>query len=389
MKNLKRRLEYFIKHNRAAHWLYINLVSLAVRVIGLFVRVDDRLVLFTGLGMRYNDSPRAIFEYMREHALTERYRCIWAVDEPEKYAIDGAEIIAVDTPKYFLTALRARYWVACVNIERGLHFKKKKTVFLNTWHGAAINAMGNAVGGRHDFDWRHTDFVCCSGEYEKEILVRDCRARRENLIETGLPRNDRLYRTSEEEKRALRERLGLPSDKKVVLYAPTWRDSTDGGIDFKLTCPIDCERFARELGDRYVLAIHSHWITTSLDGVAATDCVFDFSSHPDINDLLIAADLLISDYSSIILDYAILCRPIICFGYDFDEYTAARPLYFDAETTLPGGVVRTEDALIARLRTLDFDAECEASRAFRDSHVTFGGDATRRCVEYLFGSVEK
>ena len=380
-----KRLEYLIKHNRLLHWLYIHTLSLVFRFIGLFVRTDDQLVLFTGLGKKYNDSPRAIYEYMRRSGIADSYRCVWAVDSPDSYVIEGAEIIRADTMKYFITALRARYWVACVNIERGLHFKKKRTVFLNTWHGAAINFMGNAVRGRRDFDWRKTNFVCCSGDYEKEILVRDCRALPESLIETGLPRNDRLYRATDAERLEIRARLGLPEDKRVVLYAPTWRDSKDMGAEYKLTPPINWEKWKRELGDDHILVIHAHWITTALEGLMSDgDFVRDLSGCGDVNDLMIASDILISDYSSIIFDYSVLCRPICCFGYDFDEYTAARPLYLDLDSTIPSGVLRDEDALIAHLRSLDYASECEKTRAMRNAHLNYGGDATRQCVEYLF-----
>ena len=215
--------------------------------------------------------------------------------------------------------------------------------------------------------------------------MRDCRALPENLIETGLPRNDRLYRATDAEREAMREKLGLPADKRIILYAPTWRDSEDLGAEYKLAPPIDWKRWERELGDEYMIAIRSHWITTSLEGV---DCesgfVRDFSGWSDANDLLIASDMLISDYSSIIFDYSVLCRPICCFGYDFDAYTAARPLYLDLETTLPSGVIRDEDALLAHIRSLDYESECAKTRALRNAHLNFGGEATRLCVEYLF-----
>lgn len=127
---LKKRLEHLLKHNRFVQTIYRYTMSGVFKFIGLFVRMDKKLVLMNGHGFRYNDSPRAIFEKMTELGMLEDYRVVWALKEPDKYDIPNAKKIKMDTFKYFITALKAKYWISCVNIERALHFKKKKTVYL-------------------------------------------------------------------------------------------------------------------------------------------------------------------------------------------------------------------------------------------------------------------
>lgn len=386
MRKFKKWLEHLLKHNTFIQTLYRVVMSAVFKFIGLFIRTDENLVLMNGHGFRYNDSPRAIYEKMAELGMLSKYRVVWALREAEKYEIEGAEKIEIDTPKYFITALRAKYWISCVNIERALHFKKKNTVYLNTWHGASLNHVGNAVSKRNDFHYEHVDFFCINGEYERDFVIRDFNLLPESLLTSGYPRNDALYEADEEKTREFREALGIPEGKRVMLYAPTWRDSTDGGASHKLAPPIDWQRWKSELGDEWVVLLRTHPYTTKLMNVQFDDFVINCTDYPRINDLMIASDLLISDYSSTILDYSILEKPIICFGYDFEEYSAQRGFYFDMETVMPGGVVRNEDALLSRIKTIDWESERAEAKKLKDEHMEYGGNATLLCIDAVFGT---
>ena len=140
-----------------------------------------------------------------------------------------------------------------------------------------------------------------------------------------------------------------------------------------------------KLGDKYVVFLRTHPYTTELMNVTFNDFVRDYISYPQINDLLIAADVLISDYSSIQLDYAILGRPQICFGYDYDAYKAVRGFYFDMETTMPNGVMRDEDQVIEHLLTMNYEDDCRKSRKFCRDHMEYGGGAALKCIRKVFG----
>ena len=386
MRKFKRWLEHLLKHNVVVQTLYRIFMGAAFKLLGLFIRTDDRLVLMNGHGFRYNDSPRAMYEKMIELGMLENYRVVWALREPEKYEIEGAEKIELDTFKYFVTALKAKYWISCVNIERGLHFKKKKTVYLNTWHGASINLVGNAVSKRKDFHFEHVNYFCINGEYERGFVIRDFNLRPESLLATGYPRNDALYAATEQTQADLRRELGIAEGKKVLLYAPTWRDSTDGGASHQLAPPIDWKRWKEEIGSEWVVLLRTHPYTTKLMNVEFDDFVINCTEYPRINDLLIAADLLVSDYSSTLLDYSILEKPLACFGYDYDEYRAARGFYFDMDEVIPNGVIRTEDALLCHVKSFDYSAECAKAKKFKDDHMEYGGNATIECINAVFGT---
>lgn len=382
---LKRKLEYTLKHTPWLLNAFIGLGSRFFRFVGLFVKTDPQLILFTSFsGKQYNDSPKAIYEYLRAIPEGKNFRYVWAFEHPENFPDVACEKVKIDTWRYFMTTLKAKYWVTSVNIERGLKYKKKTTFYLNTWHGPAINLMGNAVEGRNDFRWDHIDCFCISGNYERPIIQRDFCVRPESLLLSGLPRNDELYHATPEKIQALRRKFQVPEGKKVILYAPTWRESTDGGASCNLKPPIDLDKWKKCLGDEFVIFIRAHVNTRQMLGIRYDSIIRNGSDYPAVNDLLLISDYLISDYSSIIMDYSILARPIICFGYDYEAYNKARGgFYFDLDQEIPSGVCHTEDEVIRYILTSDYAAESEKAKKFRDSHIEVGGQATRMCVEKI------
>ena len=388
MSHFKKHLEFILKHNLIIQKLYKVIVGNIFRAIGHFLKTENNLVLINSFGgRRYNDSPKAIFEYLKSNPKYEYLDIVWAFEEPEKFNIPCRKV-KIDSWNYFKTALKAKYWITCVNIERGLHFKKKGTRYLNTWHGTPLKLVGNAVSGRRDFDCSNVDIFCYAGRYEYNINVRDFGVRPESLLCSGLPRNDELYHISSERITILRTVLNIPSDKKVILYAPTWRDSKNGGKTYAIKPPIDIDWWQKQLGNEYVILFRMHAFTTQLMGLEFNDFVRDMSTYPDINDLMIVADMLISDYSATIFDYSILERPIICFAYDYETYAKERGLYINLEEELPSGICLTEQEVITKVRTLDYTEECRKTKLFKNKYLEVGGKAIQLCVEKLFGGIK-
>ncbi|MBK2402963.1 CDP-glycerol glycerophosphotransferase family protein [Erysipelothrix sp. strain 2 (EsS2-6-Brazil)] len=381
---MKKKLDYILKHNKVLLIVFTKTLSMVFRFIGLFIRTEENLILISANSRGYNDSPRAIYEYMKKDSKYAQYRFVWAVDDVTQ-TIDGADLVKADTWQYFKTALKAQYWITSVNIERGLHFKKKKTVFLNTWHGVAINEMGNAVAGRTDFDWSDTDYICYSAENERPIYYRDFNARPESMVPTGLPRNDELYHVDSDKVIEIKRSLNIPEDKKVILYAPTWRDSEDFGKSYQIKPPIDCDVWKKALGDEYVVILRTHPYTNELMGVTFDDFFYDGTMYPRVNDLMMISDILISDYSSIIFDYCVLERPVICFGYDYEAYSEKRGFYIDLETVIPSGIIHDEAHLIEHIKSMNYEEQVAKTKVMKENHVTYGGNATEQIVNVVFG----
>ena len=389
--SFRNRLEYKLKHNAILMRVLSGTGSLFLRFLGCFIKKDSNLVLFCSYsGKFYNDSPKRIYEYMASDSRCKNYKYVWALRDPESVNIPGTcEKIRIDSLKYFITAIRAKIWITNVNIERGMRFKKKNQFYLNTWHGTSVNWVGNAVQGRTDFKWDYVDAFCYAGEYEREFIKRDFCIKEESLLPSGLPRNDDLYETSETRIIQVKQALNIPLSKKVVLYAPTWRESTDGGKQCNIMPPIDIEAWRATLSKDYILIFRTHHNTKEMLGIVFDEFVRDGSDYPNVNDLMLIADYLVTDYSCIMMDYCILGKPIIEFGYDYDEYSKTRGFYFDLDKEIPSGILRTEEEVIDYISTKDYSEECDKVRRFRDLHIDYGGNATKMCVDRIIDWREK
>lgn len=387
MRGFRARLDYLLKHNYFVNRVFNYSVSTFLKIIGLFVKVDDDMVVFSGHSRKYNDSPKTLYEYMLSHPEKfGRYKCVWALEDPDSVEIPGNPIkIKADTLSYFVTTLRAEYWITCVNIERSLHYKKRDCRYLNTWHGMPFKHIGNDAGGRKDYDFSSVDLFCYASDYEKDIYERAFQTREDAMIPTGLPRNDELYHITPEEVKLIKEKLGLPLDKKIILYAPTWRESTDNGKTCAIKPPINTYKWEKELKDDYVILFRMHAYTNTLLGIEFNDIIRDYSSYSSVNDLFKVSDILISDYSASMADYSILERPILCFAYDYESYRDERGLYVDYEKEMPSGILRTEDDVLHYIKTMNYEEECDKTRKMiTDKFMQIGGHATEMCLDKLF-----
>lgn len=381
---MRQRMIYILKHNAAIQALYRIIMSFIFRIWGQIIRTDENLVLFVSfMGLSFNDSPKAIYDYMEAHPEYKKYHCIWAFEEPSKFT--ELKTVKIDTPAYFKTALRAKYWITNTNIERGLRFKKNNQIYLNTWHGIALKYIGNDVAGRNDFNFDTVDYLCVCGDYDERVYKSAFQAKESSYLKVGLPRNEELWTVSSEKKRLIREKLGIPADKRVILYAPTWRESTDGGKSYEIKPPIHFDRWHEELGNEYIVLFRAHHQTTRVLGVQYDEFVRDVSSYPTVNDLMIAADILITDYSAIAFDYSILCRPIFCYAYDYETYLVERGTYFKIDEKYPNKSCRTETELLARIKEINYELECQNTKRFRDEFIQYGNGATEACVKAVFG----
>lgn len=387
MHRFRTKLDYWLKHNEAFNRLFTIVASTVMRFWGLFVPIDKMLIIFSGHSRKYNDSPRTIYEYMISHTEYQAYKYVWVLDNPDEVEIPGNPVkVKSDTVAYFKASLRAKYWITCVNIERGLHYKKKSCIYLNTWHGLPFKHVGNHAARRQDYDFSDIDYFCYASEYEKAIIMDAFNTRECAMIPSGLPRNDELYQVTIGEITELKKKLGLPEDKKIILYAPTWRDSNDNGSTYSIRPPINADYWEALLGELYIVLFRTHSYTNKLLGIEFNDAIRNYTSYPVVNDLLKVSDILISDYSALMADFSILERPILCFTYDYDDYKKERGLYLDYNTDMPSGILRTEHDVLNYIKTMEYQKECIKTRNIVKNKLTYiGGNATEICLQKIFG----
>ncbi|MGP4045583.1 CDP-glycerol glycerophosphotransferase family protein [Streptomyces sp. 2A115] len=366
--------------------------------------VKKGLVVFEShLGRQYSDSPKAIYEEMRRQGLD--FEAVWSyagTGRPEGFPSDATLVRRWSLP-YLKALAQAEFWVDNQSYPLKLT-KRPETTYIQTWHGSALKRMGfdepewKLRSRPEQAEQQRTldrfDRFLIRSEHDVRTLARAFRLKEKTLLRVGYPRNDALVRARrrEEESGGLRERgvladeLGIPDDKAVLLYAPTFRQR--GGKQRRFELPFDVERFADEFGDRYVLLVRSHYLNHVVLPPSVRGRVIDVSAHHDVTPLLALADGLITDYSSVMFDYALLGRPMFFFAYDYEEYVhEGRGTYFDLLERAPGPVVRTEEELHAALVSLDEQAVkyAEAREGFVAEFGEYDkGNAAQSIVEQFF-----
>lgn len=389
---MKSKLKALVKNSKLIYTLYFHIGSFLLRVLGLFVRTDPNLILFISYGgQKYDDSPRVVCEYLQKHPVSPAHRYVWAFIDPDKFP-EVANRVRVDTLSYYITALRSGTWITNSSASRGLNFKKKQTKNYLFQHGmCGIKKLGADIqekDGAFFIGFRETfDAIFIEGRKEIPILTHAWGVEPGVFYMTGLPRNDDLATVTDEEILSIKAKLGIPKDRKVILYAPTFRESSRAADGRNaLGIPIDFARWEKELGSEYVMLVTAHYeVAKLLDALPQNDFVINAFKYPVLNDLIKVSDILISDYSSIVFDYAIMERPIFCYGYDYDTYSAERGLYTDLDRLFSKGVLRTEDALLAAIKEIDYEAECAYTEThIKEEYLAAYGNAAEKAVQVMF-----
>ncbi len=381
---MKKRLEYLIKHNKIIQFLYRHILSFFFKSLGLFLRQNPKLIIFSSFGgKKYNDSPRVLFEKMRDMEEFTDFRFVWAFEKPGDFNIDGAETVKIDSFRYFILCLKAKVWITSVNIERGLRFKKKGTFYVNTWHGAGTKKIGNGCSGRKDYNFDNVDLMLVQSNFEKKIFMEDFNCREGNIKIIGFPRNDQLFHLDEIDKKEIRKKLSIPEGRKVIMYAPTWRDSKDGGKTYEIVPPIDIKYWKERLESDYVVLFRMHTFTTKFE-MTYDDFSIDVSNYENLNEMLAITDILITDYSTIVYDSAIAGIPFLCFGFDYSEYKDARGFYYDLNDKYPYGVINNENTLIDVVLSIKGRSSFnENYDAFRQEFIEAGGNSTNKVINTI------
>jgi CDP-glycerol glycerophosphotransferase len=320
--------------------------------------IEPDLAAFAAYWYRgYSCNPRAIYEKLREMA--PGIRGVWIVDKDHVAGMpSGVDYVVSGTPDYYRLIARAKYFVNNVNFPNAF-VKRPGTIHVQTHHGTPLKKMGLdlrdafVAGSRMNFErllrraarW---DFSITSNVFSTLVWERAYPTRYETL-EIGYPRNDALVNATEADIARIRAELGIGAGQTAVLYAPTHREYLDG-----YTPTIDVTRVAEELGAEYVLMqrLHYFYEDDREPGVrAGAGHLLDVTHHPSVEELCLAADVLVTDYSALMFDYGVLDRPIVIHAPDWEAYRKLRGTYFDLLAEPPGLVTRTGAELVAAFRS--------------------------------------
>jgi CDP-glycerol glycerophosphotransferase len=351
-------------------------------------------IVYNSFHGRYSDNPRAIYERLRGRPGIEH---VWLADpvHGEGFPAD-ATTVDIDGPEARTTLEAADLVIASSHTEVAWD-KRPGTTYFQTWHGTPLKRVHRDVlwapEGRLDeleVDIAKWDLLLSPNEISTPRL-RKAFGYDGEVLEAGYPRNDLLSLPEQQQqvRTEVRRRLHIDDSTTAVLYAPTWRDD-EVQVDptAELPLALDPATFAAALGRDHALLFRSHSLATGRSHVAATPGVHDVSYHPDINELYAAADVMVTDYSSVMFDFAITGRPIVFYPYDHDRYAnTVRGFYFElGPDDAPGPVVTTQADLLETLARLPAMTEqyAERYRAFQRTFTSLeDGHATDRVLERL------
>ncbi|MEU2350835.1 CDP-glycerol glycerophosphotransferase family protein [Modestobacter sp. NPDC049651] len=357
---------------------------------------SHRKVVWNSFAGRYNDNPRALFEALRPRA--DEFDHVWLA-RPDRLGDFPADVRTVPytgaSPE-----VRAELESADVIVSNdGISWewdKSPTTTYLQTWHGTPLKRLHrDAVWtpeGRMPLvlrDIPRWDHLLSPGPAATP-LFRSAFGYQGPVHETGYPRNDVLSSPTGARRRSdVRAALGLAHDAVAVLWAPTWRDDLVLDPDRPdLDLPVAPAALAEAMGPDHVLLVRLHAMVADRLVLPAGAPVRDVSRHPDISDLYLAADVLVTDYSSAMFDFAVTGKPLVHFTYDLAHYRDdVRGLYFDLAGIAPGPLRTTAEEVVAAVAALPHrdSEEVARYRRFQDTFcVLEDGHASDRVLARFF-----
>ncbi|WP_372402155.1 CDP-glycerol glycerophosphotransferase family protein [Bacillus spizizenii] len=383
--------------------LLIKLYSIIFYIVGILPKKKKLIIFESYLGKQYSCNPRAIYEYLNEQSDKYDFEMVWSIDkrfekEFKKWSLKYSIRFSLD---WLIKMATAKYWITNSRLPLWLP-KPKNTIYIQTWHGTPLKKLANDMNEVHmpgtntekykknflkeSSKW---DYLISPNKYSTSIF-KNAFQFDNKILEYGYPRNDLLILKGDENyKDKIKKKLNIDSDKKVVLYAPTWRDNVfyEKG-KYKFDLPFSVEDLYSEFGNEIVILLRMHYLVAeSFNLEKYNHFIKDLSKYDDIRDLYIISDILITDYSSVFFDFALLKRPIIFYTYDLVNYRdMLRGFYFDIEKKAPGVLVFTTEQLKKELRrqvSLPILSE-NYNQFYNEFCYLEDGEATKKIVTELF-----
>lgn len=415
-QKLKKILVDFLKKNIFLRRIFRSVLLINNKIMYLSYKteykIDNKTILFEAFGGRnYTCSPKAIYEKMLDMPEFNDYQFVWAFTEPNNHKIkedERTQIIKSKSKEYYKYCAIAKYWIVN-SIMPEYITKKKEQIYVQCWHGTPlkrlrydIEATGAVLNSikeirkRNDIDAKRFDYFLSPSKYctEKFTSAFNLKALgKENIIiEKGYPRNDFLFNKTQEDIIKIKNKIGIPLDKKVIFYLPTFRDNQHtSGVGYTYKMELDLDRFKEKFADKYVLLFSPHYfIANSIDLSKYKDFVINVARYDEINELYLVSDIIMTDYSSVFFDFANLKKPMLFYMYDYDLYQGQLRDFYISLDELPGPIAKNQDELEMYLENIEeeYNKNKDKYKKFNEKYNYLDdGDASKRVIEEIFKEV--
>jgi CDP-glycerol glycerophosphotransferase len=354
-------------------------------------QLRDAVLFESFQGKVIGDNPLDIFNELKQRF--PKLELIWATGKGTQ-APPGARGVRFGSREWLQALATSKYLVNNTNFP--WYFRKVPgQIYLQTWHGTPLKRLGRDIPNNYltksyldtmDREATYWDYLISPSPFCTEVFPSSF-GYQGNIIETGYPRNDRLSKISGTQRQQIRERIGVSDPSTfVVMYAPTWRDYNRSATGNWQSVNFMDENI--ELPEGFQMIYRGHTNTHAVHNAGVAGRAIDVTLYPDVTELYIAADVLITDFSSVMFDYTVTGKPILFLAPDLERYRSERGFYFDFEALAPGPILNTDAEVLQALGRIDQISKLYEPR-YRDWQEKFNsledGNAAKRVVDIVWG----
>ncbi len=369
--------------NRHYDKLY-GLGFIARKIFSLFP-ISDNKVSYLPANLEYSGNAKAIYELWNKQY--PMYKHIWFTKSCDISKRNTNTRFVQNGLVMLLHLMTSKYWIKETEFKKWLIIPRKGTKVIQLWHAAgAFKKFGVHARGRKNVmnkEFNYWDLVFCSSKHVVDIYSEAFGGfDKSKIVVNGLPRNDFLY-TLTKKKNLIRRKLGIPSGRKLIMYAPTFRDKMEkSGYVFILELITQVKQLIDE-GYSFGVRLHPR-IPIRIEDIASYGKDIVDLGKCTTEEAIVASDVLITDYSSIIFDFALLEKPMIFYAHDLKNYYNERGFYFSYESFVPGPIAYNSYDLTSTIKNYDLKKWIPIIREFRNKfNPFFDGKNSERALKKI------
>lgn len=356
----------------------------------------NKIVVTSFYGRGASDNPKAIVDELVKRP--EKLDIVWLANDPAHAGVpDGVRVVQYDTPQAIRELCTARVWVD--NCRKGARVKKSGQYYMQTWHGFALKRIERDVADKlskedatyaqyAQRDSKQIDVIVSDSSFMTDIYLRSFWYDGP-VVEYGAPRNDILIQPPADAKQIVSKALGLPADCNLAMYAPTFR--ADGSLDaYNMDYHAVCAALQQRFGGRWIMLIrlHPHVMQKAKDLKFDGQITFDATAFDDMQLLLSACDAVITDYSSLMFDFALTRRPCFQYASDIDAYKNDRNFYFPIDET-PFPLAKNNAEMVENIAAFDeTDYHRQCDMFYEKMGFRADGQASARCADWILDKIK-
>lgn len=365
------------------------------------LNVNNKVIFFeSSVGRNYSSNPKYVYEEMIKQGLDQKFKCIWSLEDLSIEIPGNAKKVKRTRLNYLYYLAIAKIWI-CDSRQPAFLVKRPETIYIQLWHGTPLKKLAMDLDvlkisdGMDLTEYKRLfkkntetwDYLISQSNFTTEKFKSSFDFKNK-ILEIGFPRNDILFTENNEKSiDSIKNNYNIPLNKKIILYAPTWRDDKfySNGI-YKFSSKLDFDLLKKELSDKYIIIVKQHYLVKDpTDWSKYEGFVYKYNYLWDIQELYLISDILITDYSSVMFDYSILKRPMIIYAYDFEEYRDnLRGFYFNIFEEFPGPIVENNHDLIESIRNYQCNDYKRKYNEFSDKFTCFDdGNASSKIVKLI------